>query len=136
MEQKNYILREVEKLGLLLQVIINESTGNRLGVDVTGYDKIAEAKNNLRSETDFDKLISLKNSEIEEYINSFDGFSYQNIELVGDILKIIGTNIYTQLSELLLEKALQLYERCNTIDSTFSFEREREIGEIRQLQIL
>ena len=136
MEQKNYILREVEKLGLLLQVIINESTGNRLGVDVTVYDKIAEAKNNLRSETDFDKLISLKNSEIEEYINSFDGFSYQNIELVGDILKIIGTNIYTQLSELLLEKALQLYERCNTIDSTFSFEREREIGEIRQLQIL
>ena len=135
MEQRDYILREIEKIGLLLRGIFNKLTGKGEDYALATEDHFEEAKELILRETGFeiDLFLSLENSEIEHYISEFEGIRESNVELLADVLKAVGMKIDPAKRKEYLERALYLYELCNSIDKTFSFDRESKISEIKRI---
>jgi hypothetical protein len=133
MEQKDYILKEIEKIGLVLKMIFNKIAGNEVNDSLALENQFAEAKGLLLQETGFDTalFLSLKKSETEQYISKLSGFNCSNIELLADILKVTGMKTESVMSKEYLERALHLYELSNSIDKTFSFDRESKISGIK-----
>lgn len=133
MEQKDFLLREIEKLGLVLRAILNRITGSGENLALTIEDQFIAEKELLFTETgiSLNKLIELNESETEKYIGSLHELNVQNIEILADILKEIGMLNTTDDSNILLNKSLELYALCSSRDKTFSFERENKISEIK-----
>lgn len=135
MEQRDYLLKEIEKIGLLLRMILNKLTRREENYAITIEGQLQESKELLIKEIgfDLDKLIAFNNQEIKQYISQFNGFNGTNIEHLADILKEMGINKKLSESKGYLEKALALYELCNSLDKTFSFDRESKIAELNQV---
>ena len=130
MEQKDYLLREIEKMGLILIAIRQKLFGGKENLSITLENQFKAAKNMLLNETDFDldKFLSLNAEYSNEYICSFEGFNVENMELLAEYISQIG---FSDKSQKHLEKALQLYELCDLKSKTYSIEREANINMIR-----
>ena len=133
MQQKDYLLREIEKIGLLLKMIFNKIAGKEENYALKVENLFEEEKELLLHETGFniDVFLLIEESGIEQYISEFDGIRGSNIELLADILKAMGEKTDSAKTKEYLKRALMLYELCNSIDKTFSFDRERKISEIK-----
>jgi hypothetical protein len=134
MEQKDYLLREIEKIGIVLRMILNKIAGmNEVSADLNSEQQFEAARGMLLLESGFDleKIISLEKTETGNYISDFKGLSAANIEVLGDILNEIGMNANPEASKEYLERALMLYELCNSTGKTFSFEREGKISQVK-----
>jgi hypothetical protein len=133
LEQKDYILREIEKIGLIISSIRQKLFGGKENISLTIENKINDVSEMLLEESDFNlnKFLSLSIQESNEYISNFKGFSNENIELLADSIFQICSMDNTSDSKKYLEKALQLYELCNMKSKTFSFKRENKIATIK-----
>jgi hypothetical protein len=131
MRQEDYLLREIEKIGLLFGWISDKITGNAGNYALTIDNQFKEAKELLLSEMGFDTdlFLSLGESEIPQYIAKYKGMNVHNIELLADIFKGMGMQTVSALAKEYLNRALKLYELCNSLDKTFSFDRESKISE-------
>ena len=134
MEQKDYLLREIEKIGVIINAIRQKIFGGKDNLAITVEKQFEEAKEMMLSETnfDFDKFLALNPEKSNEYICNFQGFSIENIELLADCISQMGSNDQTDNSKMYFEKALQLYELCNLKSRTYSFERETKINSLRK----
>ena len=129
MEQKDYLMREVEKIGLIMSAIGQKIYGGKGNTAITLEEQIKDAKDMLFNGADFD-MDKFLNSTVEDstkYISGFVGFNSDNIELLANYLFQIGLSNKSDNSKKYLEKALQLFELCNLQDKTYSFERESNI---------
>jgi len=135
MQQKDYLLREIEKIGLLLKMIFNKIVGKEENYAITVENQFEEEKELLLHETGFniDVFLSIEESGIENFISEFDGIRGSNIELLADILKAMGEKTDSAKTKEYLKRALRLYDLCNSIDKTFSFDRESKISEIKNI---
>lgn len=133
MEQKDYILREIEKIGLIISSIRQKLFGTKEYLSLTIVNKINYASGLILEESDFNlnKFLSLNIDESNEYISSFKGFSNENIELLTYFISQTCMNDNTRDSKKYLEKALQLYELCNLKSKTYSLKRENIIITIK-----
>lgn len=133
MEQKDYILREIEKIGLIISFIGQKIFGGKENLSLTIENKINDASGMLLEESDFDlnKFLSLNIEESNEYITSFKGFNNENIELLADCISQICMTDNSGDSKKYLEKALQLYVLCNLKSKTYSLKRENKIITIK-----
>jgi hypothetical protein len=132
MEQKDYLLREIEKIGVVISAILQKIFGGTVDLSVTPEKQIEYAEVMLLTEMNFelDKFLNLSPEKSNEYICSFEGFSVENIELLAECLYHIGFNDECDNSKKHLEKSLQLYDLCNLKSKTFSWERETKIKAI------
>lgn len=133
MEQKDYFLREIEKIGLVLRAIFNHLTGRKEDLSIpinTQFDITIEQ---LFGEIgfDFNHYISLDEDASEAYLIGFDGMNSENLELLADIVYQLWLNGKSNNPKVLLHKALHLYQLCEQLDKTYSYNRERKILEIR-----
>ncbi len=130
MEQRDYIEREIEKIGVMLSAILQKIMGK--GAIETPLT-IAEIKNKLQAETgfDLDKYLSLTAQESDGYIDDFRGFNLENSELLAEILAQTGYNEKSDKAKIYLEKALHLYELCDLMSGTYSFARAQQVTLIR-----
>jgi hypothetical protein len=135
MEQRDYILREIEKIGAILSAIGQKMFGGNNNLAITLETQIENAKRMLLNEANFDldKFLELNIKESNEYICSFNGFNVENIELLADYIFQTGLNDTCDNSKKYLEKALQLYDLCNLKSKTYSFDRETNIKEIKNV---
>ncbi|MDR2148518.1 MAG: hypothetical protein LBE91_18910 [Tannerella sp.] len=136
MERRDYLLKEIEKIGTLLNALRQKLFGGDGNLSITVEKQIEDAKEMLLSEVNFDFGKFLENLDIEhsnEYISGFEGFSIENIERLAEYLSQAGFHDYGDHSGKYLEKALQLYELCNLKSKTYSFERERSIQTIKNV---
>ena len=133
MEQRDYILREIEKIGTILSAIWQKIFGGKDNPAISPEKQIENARGMLLNETDFDldKFLELNIENSNEYIGSFNGFSVENIELLAESIFEIGVSDKCDNSQMYLEKALQLYELCNSKSKTYSLERETNINAIK-----
>jgi len=133
MEQKDYLLREIEKIGVIINAIRQKIFGGNDNLAITIEKQFEEAKELLLNESyfDLDRFLALNIEESNGYICSFQGFNIENVELLADYFSQMGFNDTTESSKMYLEKALQLYDLCNLQSRTFSFERETKISAIR-----
>ena len=133
MEQKDYILREIEKIGVIIRAFRQKLFGGSENLSITLENQIENAKGMLLDEMNFDldKFLTLSTENLDEYISHFAGFSVENIELLAECLSQIGFDENCENSKMYLEKSLQLYELCNVKSRTYSFEREAKINSIK-----
>ena len=133
MEQRDYILREIEKIGKILSAILQKMFGGKDNLAISLETRIENSKGMLINEINFDldKFLELNIENSNEYISSLDGFNVENMELLADCLYQIGLNDTCDSSKKYLEKALQLYDLCNLKSKTYSFEREANIKAIK-----
>jgi hypothetical protein len=135
MEQKDYLLREIEKIALVIAAIWQKLFGGKENLAITLTQQMDEAKEMLLSGINFDLdyFLTLNEEESTNYINSFKGFTIENIENLATLIAQIGFSDTSQNAKKYLEKALQLYEFCNTNDKTYSLERETRVKEIKEI---
>ncbi len=129
MEQKDYLLREIEKIGVLLRAILSLFTKEEENFAIKIDKKFDGTTEQLFNETGFDLnyFLSIEESQIKEYISRFKGLNTQNIELMADVIYHFGVKDLTSVRKTYFKKALHLYDFCNTLDKTFSFERQKKI---------
>ena len=67
MEQKDYLLREIEKIGLLLQAILGRIRGSKESYAFANEHEFREIKENLFDETGFkmDNILSCRKADFE-----------------------------------------------------------------------
>lgn len=133
MEQKDYILREIEKIGLIIKLIRQKLFFSKENLSLSIENQFINMKEMLFEGTDFDfdKYSSMNLEESNEYINSFKGFSIENIELLAECIYEKCINENHPDAKKYLEKSLQLYELCNLKSKTYSIDRETIILKIK-----
>ncbi len=133
MEQKDYLLREIEKIGMVLRAILNKLFAVKGNLSITIENEFEQTNELLLSETGFDlkHFLTLDESALEEYISRFKGMNAANLELLAGIIANLGDNDNSADNKHILEKALQVYMLCEKTDKTFSFERQNKIEAIK-----
>jgi hypothetical protein len=133
MEQKDYFLREIEKIGSLLKAIFSKISKNTGETSISVEKQFEETKNELFESFDFDLLefINLKNEEVINYLENKTGLNVVNIELLSSILEKLGLNDKSERKKHLFEKSLLTIEYCKNKDKTFSFERDDRIERLK-----
>jgi len=134
MEQKDYISREIEKLGLILRAISQKIFRGNEKMSINIEKQVDDTKGVLVSEIgfDIDKFVDLDIEDYEKYLGNYKGFNIDNIELLADFSYQIGLIIKSDKSKRYLEKALQLYQLIIIKSKTYSFEREMKVLEIKK----
>ena len=129
MEQKDYLVREIEKIGSVFRAILN-----RLIVETVTKKTVEKTDEQLLEEIDFDikYFLTLSKSEVEDYISKYEGLDAVNLELLAEIILQISITEDCDNKEVFLNKALQLFELCNLADKTYSFERGEKIESIKE----
>lgn len=133
MQHEDYLIREIEKFGLITSAVRNMLFGGKENLAITIEDKMEEAKGILLNNVNFDldMLLTLNDEETIEYLFHFEGLNIANIESLAEVISEMGFNIQSENSKRYLEKALQLYQFCNVKDNTYSIEREVNITAIQ-----
>ncbi len=133
MEQKDYILREIAKIGTLIMALRRKLFGGGNTTATLEDDHLEEAKEMLLQEGNFDLdlFLSMGQQDSESYLDSILGFSVENIELLAEWFYQLGVADASEQSNKFLEKALELYELCNLKSRTFSMNRETMITTIK-----
>ena len=123
MEQRDYILREIEKIGMILQKIIFRLFGKSGTASVQDNKQLEETAMDLQDLADFHLagFIQMDRQDAIRYLESQEGFNLKNIEDFSLILEKLGFT----------DKALWLLEYCRMKDKTYSFERENRIGTLQ-----
>ncbi|PKP52852.1 MAG: hypothetical protein CVT92_07185 [Bacteroidetes bacterium HGW-Bacteroidetes-1] len=132
MERRDYLLREIEKIGLLMRAILNHLMNKEENFALKINKKFDETTEQLLFDTGFDlkKSISMNQESFIQYISSFKGMNTGNLELLADIMFQYGTNESSYKRDNCMRKALQLYEFCNNLDKTYSFARENKVEKV------
>jgi hypothetical protein len=133
MVQRDYLLREIEKIGAIVNAIRQKFFGGKGNLEITLERQIEDIKEMLLNEINFDldKFLDLNIESSNEYICAFKGFCIENIELLAESISEIGFSGKCANPKKYLEKALQLYELCNLKSKTYSLERETNINAIK-----
>lgn len=134
MEQRDYILREIEKIGALISAIRQKIFGGTDELAISVEAPAETLKEMLMAEAylDLDELLALDAAATEQYLAGLKGFNTENIELLAATLADIGFTDTAADPRLFLEKALHLYSICNHHDRTYSFTREAAISRLRE----
>ncbi len=130
MEQKDYLLREIEKIGRIMRAIRQKLFGGNESLAITLEKVTADLKEMLLNDAniDLEKLLVLDAADTDAYLYTLQGFSVENIELLAETLSETGINYD---STVFLEKALQLFGICSLRDKTYSFKRETNISRVK-----
>ncbi|MCX6245733.1 MAG: hypothetical protein NTU98_13645 [Bacteroidetes bacterium] len=133
MEQKDYLMREIEKIGVLLWAIIDSLINNKENLSLTVETHFEKTKEILLNEIgfDLDEFLTFEETASDVYLLQFKGMNSGNIELLAEVLAQFGRNEQSENKRLFFKKALQLYALCERRDKTFSFDRERKINELK-----
>jgi hypothetical protein len=133
MEHKDYILREIEKIGQIIISIQKRLFGGKDNSEIITKKEINDLNGVLLKEINFDleKLLKLNSEASNEYISNFEGFSIENIEFLAELISQIGFNDNSEKSKKYLEKSLQLYEITILKSKTYSFDREMKMQKIK-----
>jgi hypothetical protein len=134
MEQKDYILREIKKIGMILRAIINRLTGSMDGTAIQIEKQFEETKEMLTIEMDFDldKFMEQNESESKNYLSSFRGINIENLELLADVLMQMGFKYKDIQKQFYLHKSIQLLNYCKQMDKTYIHARESKINLINK----
>ena len=133
MEQRDYIIKEIEKIGVLLQTILNRFVLRKEDLGIKVKSNYQEVKQELLDEIGFnlDEILTQDESSTKEYLSKYQGINTKNIELLADVLFQLGLSEEMDKKRIHLEKSIQLYEICNQIDKTFSIDRKNRIEKVK-----
>ncbi|MCF8335958.1 MAG: hypothetical protein K9H65_05085 [Bacteroidales bacterium] len=132
MEQRDYILREIEKIHVLLQALLGRITGGNTDIPPVSED-FEQVNKQVINDTRIDLNVLLKSGS-EQFDNIFKkeyGYSVANIELFADMLAEMAKKAEGSLKDQLNQKALETYEYVDGLSNSFSFDRRKKMDVLR-----
>jgi hypothetical protein len=78
------------------------------------------------------RALNLEGDAFETYLSNLHGFSTPNMELLADVLMMMGSGLEEESSQDYLNCALRLYEFCKNADRNYSVDREQKIRDIKK----
>lgn len=134
MEQKDYLLREIEKIGIALRGILMKLTGKDTGAPLALESRFDFASEMLLKEAGFNlqQFKAMNEADSKAYLETTKGLIPENLELLADLFFELSQRETGALQKAFLNKALLILEHCNQKDKTFSFGREEKLGDIKK----
>jgi len=131
MEQEDWLIREIEKMGAVLLALIG-----RLKADYSSlqFDQELEMVDTYINEIfgmQVDSLIRLPDEQFVALSERVKSLNEANIGLLSDLLGEIARGLPAPDSEAAILKSIRILEMINLRSRTFSFERESKLEELR-----
>ncbi|MBS3769855.1 MAG: hypothetical protein V5A59_10695 [Bacteroidales bacterium] len=133
MEQRDYILREIEKIHVVLQALLGRITGG--STDLPPLNKDFEQLNKQMindTRVDLNVLLKYGPNQMDNIFKKEYGYSEANIELFADMLAEMAKKAEGPLKDQLNQKALETYEFVDSISNSFSFDRRKKMDVLRK----
>jgi hypothetical protein len=133
MQQSDYILREIEKIGAMIMGMIGKMRRRKEEGEQSNEDEFSEWKVELRENASLD-LDVLLHTELQDFATFFErqkGYNEANTELIADLLVQIAKNPIGYDARELKMKALEIYQYLDTSSKTYSFERVNKIKQLK-----
>jgi len=135
MVQKDYILAEIEKIGTLMRMLVNRLRGLGDKIGAQEFRVVQDTKEKLLNDLgmDVDLFCDLSQNDVVEYLDKIQGFNVSNIEMLARLIYYMADQSQDPIKFKYLQTALNLYAICNSMDRTFSLDREYQISEVQKL---
>ena len=133
MEQKDYILREIEKISVLILGMLGKLNRESLPHSEKSELPFDDLKKEFEGSTglDLEKIIDSSDLNFSKMLRKEDGFDENNIELLADLLAAIELDNKERENEL-KRTARNLYEYLNIHSRTYSYQRVIKIGRLKE----
>ena len=133
MEQRDYILREIEKIHVVLQAILGKITGGSTDIPPIKED-FEQLNSQMINDTrvDLNVLLSSGYNQLNTIFKKEYGYNEANIELFADMLAEMAKQTDGKQKDQLNQKALETYEYVDNQSNSFSFERKNKMGVLRK----
>ena len=132
MDQKDYILREIEKISALMLGLLGKyKRGNE--AEEPAKDEWAKLNQEFTENLpfDLDVIIEARSGDVEHLLTKDLGFDPANIELLADLISgAIPLN--KSNPDEAAKRAIELYRLADHATKTFSIERSRKIAELKK----
>ncbi len=133
MEQKDYILREIEKIRIVLEGLLNRLKGGNSDLPKvnTDFDKV----NKLfitDTRVDLNALLNTDSNQFDNIFKKENGYNEANIEQFADILTEMASKAEGNLKDQLNQKALETYEYVDALSNSFSFGRKMKMDALKK----
>ncbi len=131
MQQKDYLLREIEKIGAMLRMIIRRLFERKdEGGQEEHFEQIA-SELALESNVEFEELVNLKKEDFSTYFDKNKGYNSTNIELLADLFAHLAEISDQGKAFQYRIKAIELYIYIDETEKTFSMERARKTAGLK-----
>jgi len=132
MERKDFILREIEKISVLLQYLIGKFVPSKSIEELQQTEKLINDEFKEAFGNNLNYILKLEEKDFDSEFSQKKGFNFENIELLADLLYTIGNDEIKTKPDY-LHKALLIYEYIDKKSKTFSFERINKINDLRSI---
>lgn len=132
MPQKDFILREIEKIGVLLQYLIGKFVPSKSLKEQQQTEELFSKELKEHYGKDLNYILNINQEDFDFEFTQNKGFNYENIELLADLLFTLGNN--NDFKNLkYLKKALELYSYIDIKSKTYSFDRIDKINTLKEI---
>lgn len=132
MQQKDFILREIEKISVMLQYLIGKFVPAKTIQEQQTTEELINKELQKDYGKDLDFILNVTQTDFDNVFSKNNGFTSENIELLADLLFTLGNNEFSK-NKLYFTKALELYLYIDKKSRTFSVERNHKIEIINSL---
>jgi len=132
MEQRDYILREIEKISTMLLGLLGKL--RRIKSQVVFENERADFKNEFKESMgiSIDMIIESDMNKLKGLLTKEKGFDFGNIDLLADLLYEFSLLMDRCDRKETLEKSIALLEYVDEEGKVFSMDRKVRIEEIRK----
>lgn len=135
MASRDYLIRQIEEMGLFLALLLRRILKMKEEKQEEQMESAVKEALIQEAKLDIDQVIILENQDFiqvaKEYFTSDD-----QLEKLADILKVLGLDIeksFTLTKVNYLRKSLFLYDYLQESSTNFSFERKIKIEELQEV---
>lgn len=137
MEQRDYLMRQIEQLGEVLAMML----ARLLGIKQKGNASLGleELRQTYKSELDLDveELIKIPKEEIIESFLKKNKLMEHHLETIAELLKVTGENLigYDRVKDgnHVLEQSLYILEYLQTTSKIYSINRVMKIEYLKEM---
>lgn len=132
MQQRDLILREIEKIGVVVRAILNKLQGKSAEA-VEQEQAVVHHSSYLKEQLNLDIafLTEATMDEVEHKLTYDKGYNAENFELLGDLLSQLSASSPAEDEIILQKRALDLYGLAVKLDKAYAFGREEKIDRIK-----
>ncbi len=132
MEQRDYILREIEKISVMLLAMLGKFKRIKSKKQFEQERAMIDSELKEAGQLSIDKLLSFTDEEIVSYVDKNKGFDPGNMELLADLLDVFAKNLPENESRNLYKKAVLILEYIDHDTRTFSMDRSLKIKSLKK----
>ena len=130
MEQRDYLMKHVEQLGMVLGKILSKL----LNIKDNGIEVINVVNEGFTKELglDISQLNDIDDDKWLDALKTEKQFDSESLERLADILLFVAENVDLEEKDRLYKKCRMIYEYLDESEKTYSFDRYLKIQRLRE----